>query len=141
MACSLVSLLWWTTLAASRALAPASPAQDGSLQLPPPSLAASLNLGALGNSAADPILQAALESSDPLSSLRNASQQPLGGQVYLCSGDQYGYNLPLMSCLTALKLVPDIREKFSFGPKTQGNFNFETPYRILSGKYTLHHPK
>ncbi|KAL8838844.1 MAG: hypothetical protein Q9170_001966 [Blastenia crenularia] len=128
----IVSFTAFITFATSLALLP-PPSQDSSLYQAPSALPGPFRISAPGSSTTNPILQAALNSSDPLTLLRNASQGPLGRPVMLCNGDEYGYNLPLQSCMGALIMIPDITLKLSFGPRTQGRFNFETPYRLLSG--------
>lgn len=132
----LSAFILFITFAASYALAPVSPAQDSSIQQPPASLPGSSNLIAPGTSNINPVLQAALGSSDPLAFLRNATQGQLGRPVLHCNGAEYGYNLPFASCIRALTLIPDTTQKLSFGPRTRRQFNFGTPYRLLSSKST-----
>lgn len=120
-------------LAASRALAPLSAVPDDLLQFDQPRLATRNPATALDSSESDAILQSALDAPDPLSVLRNTTQEL--NFVYECDGDRYGHNLPLLSCIDALKLVADVNAKFRFGPRTEGRMvNFKTPYRFLSSK-------
>ncbi|KAL8647255.1 MAG: hypothetical protein Q9210_005665 [Variospora velana] len=118
-------------LATSRAFVPSG--SVSAIHRPFPADQASWNPTSLGTTAAHSSLQAALDSPDPLSSLRNATSKPLGTQVYGCDGNLYGRSLNFGSCVGALMMIPDLMHKFSFGPKTQGNWNFETPSRLLSG--------
>lgn len=125
----------------SRALDSVPQVQDGfSRSLSPSRLTsleaqfASWDPAALGTSAASPTITAALNASDPFSALLNTTQKPLGAQVYQCNGDLYGRQLSSISCIRALMFLPDMSMKFSFGPKAQGQWNFEVPYRILSGE-------
>ncbi|KAI4171807.1 MAG: hypothetical protein LQ346_008702, partial [Caloplaca aetnensis] len=140
----LSSIVWSSTFffvsVSSPALGPVPQVQDGfSQSLSPVDLAslesqvASWDPARLGTLAASPTIAAVLNASDPYSALLNATQKPLGGQVYQCNGDLYGRRLPFLSCMDALVFLPDLKQKFSFGPKTQGNWNFEVPHRILSG--------
>lgn len=141
----LSSIVWSSTFffvsVSSPALGPVPQVQDGfSQSLSPVDLAslesqvASWDPARLGTLAASPTIAAVLNASDPYSALLNATQKPLGGQVYQCNGDLYGRRLPFLSCMDALVFLPDLKQKFSFGPKTQGNWNFEVPHRILSGE-------
>lgn len=125
----------------SRALDSVPQVQDGFSQSLSPSRLASLEAqfaswdpATLGTLAASPNIKSALNASDPFSALLNTTQKPLGDQVYQCNGDLYGRQLPFMSCLGALVFLPDMPQRFSFGPKTQGQWNFEVPYRLLSGE-------
>lgn len=130
-----ISLLLSTTclpLATSRAFVPSD--SVSAIHRPFPADQASWNPTSLGTTAAHPSLEAALDSPDPFSSLRNATSKPLGTRVYKCDGDLYGHGLIFRSCVDALRMIPDLTHKFSFGPKTQGNWNFETPSRLLSGE-------
>ncbi|KAL8941794.1 MAG: hypothetical protein Q9216_002032 [Gyalolechia sp. 2 TL-2023] len=118
--------------AASHALAPISSAEGGSLQQPPAALSEPSNPTAPGTSDNNSILQAALNSTDPIAVLRNATQGPLGGPVLYCNGEEYGEDLPLASCIEAIEMIPDTDQKLSFGPRPLRRFHFGTPYRILS---------
>ncbi|KAL8715697.1 MAG: hypothetical protein Q9225_006304 [Loekoesia sp. 1 TL-2023] len=127
----LLFLIALVHFAASYALAPPSPVPDDLLRLDQPQLATRDPATALDYSESDSILQSALDAPDPLSVLRNATQ-PLN-YLYECDGDRFGTDLPLLSCIDALKLILDVNAKFRFGPRTEGRVvNFKTPYRFLS---------
>ena len=134
----LVSLTFRFVPVFSRAINSVPQVHDGfSRSLSPlrlASLEAQFAYGNAGYSGSSPTIRAALNTSDPYSALLNTTQKPLGDQVYQCNGDLYGRQLPFMSCARALLFLPDISQKVSFGPKTQGHWNFEVPYRLLSGE-------
>ncbi|KAL8710642.1 MAG: hypothetical protein Q9220_004866 [cf. Caloplaca sp. 1 TL-2023] len=118
----------------SHALLPNQPLQDNSFFQPPSSLAAGVEYPEVSSAPDRGRLEAALTSPDPLTVLRNATTQPSDNRIhFLCNGAEYGYDLPLRSCIGALVLIPDVARKFSFGPRVPGRYNFETPARLLSG--------
>ena len=122
----------------SHALTPYPSVPANPLQQPPSSPQDPSNLTVPDTAVNKPTLQAALDSSDPLIALEN----PTHGHLVrprphiLCNGREYGWDLPLQSCNGALMLIPDITHAMTVGPRAQGRWDIETPFRLLSSRYT-----